>query len=66
MKEVTYITFPVSITGELLENLDQKYQNIGWIYNPYGDCWTHYFHKKKDRNNFIKYIKKVCYEERKG
>ena len=40
--------YPVSISWELYEKLDNEYQNIGWIYNPYGNCWSHYFHTKKE------------------
>ena len=47
MKKEIYIAYPVSISWKVYEKLDKKYQDIGWIYNPYSNCWTHHFHKNK-------------------
>ena len=56
MKTKIYFTYPITISWAIYKNLDEKYQNIGWVYNPYGRCWTHHFHKSKERVKFIKYI----------
>lgn len=52
------ISFPISISDDIYLKLE-KYKNIGWIYNPYGNCWTHYFKTKKNRSKFIKYVLKL-------
>lgn len=56
MKMKIVFTYPLTISWEIYEKLNEKYQHIGWIYNLYSNCWTHHFHKSKERTKFIKYL----------
>ena len=58
-------SYPVSISVHIYMWL-KKYKNIGWIYNSYGNCFTHHFHKEKERKKFIKYIMKNYTEKEKN